>query len=418
MATTGGGKPAPLRAPEKTPAPPPRPAPGGGGNAESRFADPFGRPYATVVQRLFTEGFAFDFFQAVRLLELLDPAKKPVGRIAPPRAEVVRFRAHLALSFPASAVHEIVPPSERLPMPAMTVTFMGLTGPSGVLPRHYTELLLHLERYVKGPERTALRAWLDLFNHRLISLFFRAWEKYRFFIPYERREYALDEPDAFTRCLFSLVGLGMKPLRRRLCVSVREEADGLRRERFLAGVDDLGLLYYAGFLSHRPRCAVALEAFLNDFFQLPIKVRQFQGQWLKLDAANQSRLGGEDGNNEVGVNLVAGDRVWDVQNKIRVRIGPLSYRQFNDWLPDRSAVSQRKAFFLLAHLVRLYVGPELDFDVQLILRAREIPPCRMASGPGGPQLGWNTWICSQRMRRDAEDAVFEGEAIRWVNSLD
>src|SRR5262249_20760026 len=152
--------------------------------------------------------------------------------------------------------------------------------------------------------------------HRLISLFFRAWEKYRFFIPYERREYALEEPDPFTHGLFSLVGLGMKPLRRRLTVSAAKEVDGLRQEKFLAGVDDFPLLYSAGFLSHRPRCAVALEALLNDYFGLPIRVQQFQGQWLRLDSANQSRMGTEGGNNQVGVNLVAGDRVWDVQNKI------------------------------------------------------------------------------------------------------
>jgi type VI secretion system protein ImpH len=320
------------------------------------------------------------------------------------------------LSFAPSSIYEVQPPTEQLPLPAMSVWFMGLTGPSGVLPRHYTELLLRLEREVKGPDRHTLRDWLDLFNHRLISLFYRAWEKYRFFIPYERREYALDEPDAFTRSLFSLVGLGLKPLRRRLCISLYGEEDGLRKEKFLAGIDDFGLLYYAGFLSHRPRCALSLEALLNDYFGLPIQVRQFQGQWLRLDKDNQSRMGEGEANNQLGVNLVAGDRVWDVQNKIRIRVGPLRYRQFSEFLPDQSPVPERKVFFLLAHLVRLYVGPELDVDIQLILKAQDIPQCRMVSGPEGSQLGWNTWSFSRPMDRDAEDAVFEAEAIRWINT--
>src|SRR5262249_52742051 len=159
--------------------------------------------------------------------------RRAVGRRGPPEAEVVRFRGRLALDFPPSAIHELKPPDDSVPAPAMTVAFMGMTGPSGVLPRHYTELMLRLDREVKGPERRALREWLDLFNHRMISLFYRAWEKYRFYIPYERGEYNAREPDAFTRCLFSLVGLGLPSLRDRLRVSCLEEKVGRPHERVL-----------------------------------------------------------------------------------------------------------------------------------------------------------------------------------------
>jgi type VI secretion system protein ImpH len=376
-----------------------------------------GHLLASVEDQLFLEGYAFDFFQAVRILERLDPARRPVGRAGPPRVEAVRFRAHLSLSFPPSAIYEVQRPTAGLPVPAMTVTFLGLTGPSGVLPRHYTELLLRLDREAGGAERYALRAWLDLFNHRLVSLFYRTWEKYRFYVPYERGEFAAAEPDAFTRSLFSLAGLGMSPLYNRLRVSTWEETDGQATERVLAGIDDLALLHYSGFLAHRPRCAVALEAMLRDYFQLPLEVRQFQGQWLQLDEANRSRLGGEGANNQLGMNLIAGERVWDVQGKIRVRLGPLRYAQFIEFLPDRSPVPQRKAFFLISHLVRLYVGPELDFDVQLVLKAEDVPACRLAEGAAGlPRLGWDTWLCSQPLSRDADEAVFEGEDVRWVGA--
>ncbi len=369
-------------------------------------------PAGSVAARLFEEGFAFDFFQAVRLLERLAPQRCPVGRAGPPQAEVVRFRAHLSLSFPPSSIYEIQPATAELPVPVMTVAFLGLTGPSGILPQHYTELLLRLERDGKGPEKSALRAWLDLFNHRLVSLFWRAWEKYRFYIRYERGEYGGQEPDPFTQMLFSLIGLGFPPLRNRLRVSCRMETTADMQERTLARIDDLSLLHFSGFLAHRPRCAVSLEMLLGDYFGLAVQVRQFQGQWLALEPINQSRLGAAGGNCEMGVNLVAGDRVWDVQCKFRVRLGPLRYADFNEFLPDRSAVPARKAFFLLVHLVRLYVGPELDFDVQLVLRAEEVPECRMVSEEiSGPRLGWNTWVRSQAMTRDAEDAVFEGREV-------
>jgi type VI secretion system protein ImpH len=180
----------------------------------------------------------------------------------------------------------------------------------------------------------------------------------------------------------------------------------------LARVDDLALLHYSGFLSHRPRCAQSLQALLQDFFGLPAQVRQFQGQWLALDEANCSRLGGANG--QLAVNAVAGERVWDVASRFRLRLGPLRWDQFEAFLPDRTPAPARKALFILSQLVRLYVGPDLDFDVQLVLRARDVPECRLAADAvPGPYLGWNTWVRSAPLRRDADDAVFASqEAVR------
>jgi len=373
---------------------------------------------ATLAERLRTEGFAFDFFQAVRLLEKLSPQRRPVGQEAPPRSEAARFRAHMDLSFPASSIYEIEPPAGPAPMPTVTVTFMGLTGPSGVLPRHYTEMLMRA-RDARGPERYLARDWFDLFNHRFISLFYRAWTKYRFWLSYERGEYAKPDPDLFTESIYSLIGLGDRSLRRRLRVAVRVESEDRQPECVLARVEDLALLYYAGLLAHRPRCAVSLERLLEDYFGICVRVLQFQGQWLRLDAGSQSRFSAEGGNTELGLNVVVGERVWDVRSTIRIQLGPLSYRQFVSFIPDQAPVPDRKNFFKLMHLVRLYVGPELKVEVQLILKGSEIPPCQLRrSAPDGPRLGWNCWFSNKPMPRDSEDAVFEGVAITWVTAKD
>jgi type VI secretion system protein ImpH len=380
---------------------------------------------AIVSARLFNEPFTFSFFQAVRLLERLNPRRAPVGRTARPETEAVRFRGHVSLSYPASEIYDL----ERLPgnmPPVMTVTFMGLTGFNGVLPDHYTELLLRLEKEARGAEKHALRDWLDLFNHRLISLFFRAWEKYRFYIPYERGQFAAAEPDSFTRCLFSFLGLEARPLRHPLHGAERSPLRNRLRastwdrtksqERVLARIDDLTLLYYSGYLAHRPRCAAGLQALLQDYFGLPTALKQFQGQWLHIEPASQSRLGQRDGNAELGINLVAGQRVWDAQSKFRVRVGPLNYAQFLELLPDRTPIARRKAFFLLSHIIKLYVGPELDFDVQLILKAQDVPLCQFGGkDPVGPRLGWNTWMLSGPMDHDVDDVTFAGEALVWVD---
>ena len=208
---------------------------------------------------------------------------------------------------------------------------------------------------------------------------------------------------------------GSRSLKKRLRVAVWPSAEHAQRERVLARVQDLALIYYAGLLSHRPRCAVSLERLLEDYFRIPLRVLEFQGHWLALDRTNQSRLGTLDGNNELGMNVVVGERVWDVRSKIRIRLGPLTLEQFAAFLPDQSAVPERKSFFKLMHLVRFYVGPELIVDMQLVLRASAIPSCQMVpAGNPGPRLGWNCWLTSRPAQRDSEDAVFAGVAVTWV----
>lgn len=360
--------------------------------------------------RLFTEGYAFDFFQAVRLLQWMRPDRQSVGRSGPPSAEVVRFRANTSLNFPPSAIYEITPPADDHSYSILTQSFFGLTGVNGALPRHYTEMILRLEKEHRGPERRALRDWLDLFNHRLVSLFYRAWEKYRFFLPYERAAFDRLEPDSFTLGLLSLVGLGTPALRDRLRVTGPARTVGGTRPT-LARIDDLALLYYGGLLAHRPRSAVGLQALLQDYFRLEVRVHQFEGFWLRLEPSNMTRLGVDGGNNQLGVNALIGDRVWDVQSKIRVTIGPLNLEKFDAFLPAGGDAVGRNALSLVAQLTRFYVGPELDFDVQLILRADEVPECRLPSGgEEGPALGWSSWLHSQPFETDAADAVFPGQA--------
>ncbi len=384
-----------------------RPPPGG---AREAF-DP-----RSVAARLFRQFYQFDFFQAVRILERLDSARVPVGRAGPPGQEVVRFKAHASLSFPPSSIANLVPPTAGVPVPAMTVPFLGLTGPSGVLPRHYTELLLRIEKELKTPEKYALRDWLDLFNHRLLSLFYRAWEKYRFDVTYGRRA-AGGESDLFSHVLLSLVGLGTPALQNRLRVVSCWDSGAQRKERVLARVENLTLAYYGGLLAHRPRTAIGLEALLHDYFRLPVRVQQFQGHWVRLEESKQSRLGDPSGYAVLGSNAVVGERVWDVQGKIRLCVGPLTYDQYRDLLPDREPFPERKSFFALAHMVRFYVGAELTFDVQLVLHPDEVPECQLAEGTAdGPQLGWNTWLQSQSFADDVEDGVFDGEEVVWLNA--
>lgn len=152
---------------------------------------------SSVETQLREEPYQFEFFQAVRLLERIFPNKIPVGRFSSPDSEVIRFLANSMLSFPASEIQSLECPPDG---PArMKVNFMGLTGPEGVLPLYYTALLA--ERARLGDSSPA--DFFDIFNHRIISLFFLAWEKYRFSIAYER-----GHRDRFSLCMMDLIGIG------------------------------------------------------------------------------------------------------------------------------------------------------------------------------------------------------------------
>ena len=283
---------------------------------------------------------------------------------------------------------------------------------------------MRIAREGRGTERTALRDWLDLFNHRMVGMYFRAWEKYRFPVPFLRfalghRAARTTEPrtwaddDAFTSSLFNLIGLGSPALRHRLHVDAPPPAgDELAVPQPLARIDDLALLHYAGLFAHKPRNAAGLTAVVRDYFGLPARVEQFTGQWLYLEPASRSRLPDGDGgvNCELGINAVAGEQVWDVVSKFRVRLGPLHYEELVEFLPDPAPVPQRKAIFLLSQLVRLYVGIELDFEVQLALRGDEVPDLVLqdaGEGELGARLGWNTWMPGEQMPETVDDAVFD-----------
>ena len=324
----------------------------------------------------------------------LAPLRAAIGHDARPQQEVVSFQASPTASFAAAEISGISrSASEQGDGRAeMSVNFLGLTGPSGTLPRHYTALVI--ERGHPRHKDHAMREFFDLFNHRIVSFFYRAWEKYRFPFGYERVHRASvpveptpDRDDLFTTCLYCLMGLGTKGL----------------RDRF--GFDDETVLYYGAYFSRRPRCAISLQEMLASWLGVPAEIRQFEGQWLYLGADDQSSFpskASRDGRNlELGMTAIAGSKVWDVQGKLRVRIGPLNFQQFSQFLPEGSR------FRPLCQLTRLYVGPEFDFDVQLVLQADEVPWCQFSSEPANaPRLGWNTWIRSKNFSHDVDDAVF------------
>lgn len=315
---------------------------------------------------------AFSFFQAVRILESTYPDRSPVGGLKGPENEVVRFSAHPALGFGASEIEGLRSGDDDGP-PVMSVNFMGLVGPEGVLPLEYTRLVA--ERL--QAKDTGLRAFLDIFHHRIISLFYNAWLKYRFLDQRER-----GEEDVVTTHLLDVAGLGLATQRQ-----LPEE-----------GVP--GLAGYAGLLAIQPRSAQALEQLLEDYFQIPAGVEQFVGGWYPLRPMDQCEVGDESRpSSQLGLGALAGDEVWDPQAAVRVTLGPLPLEQYRSFLPGQPGCDA------LAALLRFFGHGEYEYEVRLVLEADEVPGLHLGTDDD-QHLGWTTWLRTKPLPRPADETIF------------
>lgn len=331
-----------------------------------------------------------DFFQVARLLFMdvaghaeHSPKGHAFGLDQHLEEESFRFRALPSLSHPANEVQIQSSSSgnqdgsDQKSILDVIVTFMGLTGPSGVLPHHYTETLCDRIRN----HDFALRDFLDLFNHRLITLFFHAWKKYR--LPFSFEFSHLDKrtgQDSISACIQSLVGMN---------------TGGLRdRQEF----SDSAFCYYGGAFSSQHPNGVELESIIKDHFGVEAQLYQFQPDVLLIEKDEQTRLGVPS---VLGETTIVGERVTTFESRFRICVGPCNIDEFNSFTPVGS--NQR----VLGQFIRSYVGVSYDFDLQVVLRKEDVPDVQLGgSGESGSHLGWNTWMNSMPARSDALEAVF------------
>jgi type VI secretion system protein ImpH len=326
------------------------------------------------------EPFSVEFFQAVQLLERIYPGREPVGLFVPPAREIVRFSVYNRLGFPASEIQDITWPADG--QPVMTVNFLGLTGPSGVLPHIYTLLLI--ERRFAHDRR--LQDFLDIFHHRIISLYYRAWRKHRVAAAFGTESHRV------TWYLRDVAGIGTAGLKD------RQE------------VPDRSLLFFAGLLALQPRSAIAFEHLLQEYFAAAVEVQQFAGAWYDLPLDAQCELMDEEGSpRQLGLGAVAGDQIWDHSSKARIRIGPLSLARYREFLPGTPTHNALRA------LARFYTGGEIDFDVQLVLARDQVPEYELgAEGADELPLGLCSWAKTGDFEHDPDDAILSLGEESWV----
>ena len=319
------------------------------------------------------EPFRVHFFQAVRMIQRMERERKPVGYFITPQGETIRFAARTSLAFPPSEIYDL----RRMEngQMSMTVEFMGLCAAISVMPATYTEFLLARAR----EKDHAMEDFLNIFNHRMISFFYRGWEKYRFFIEYEK-----SRDDRLSARLLDLLGLGTEGLRDR------------------GGIPDDAYLNYVALLARHVRSAASLEQILEDYFGVQVRVQQFAGAWRKLSSENQTCFSGAGGDSErLGVGVVAGDEVWDHHGRIRISLGPMRFEQYLRFLPGKDAYHELVAW------LKFYSNGSYETEVQLVLAREDAPSCELgSSGEMRPQLGLVSWLKTRPLDRDPADATY------------
>jgi type VI secretion system protein ImpH len=338
---------------------------------------------------------AFSFFQAVRLLERRYlPASRPGegGRLDEER---IRFRSHVSFVHPTTEIVRIERDArDSSPSATVVATFLGVAGPLGVgtLPSPYAELILSR---LNQERDSRLLDFLDLFNHRLLAFFYRAWAARRPYVLFEqgRARAAKDgsrslsksaaSADRFTRALSHVVGLG--------------GLDGWDK----LGFPDEVCFYYAGLLARRSRSAAALQALLASYFGVAVEVIPFVGRWYAIEPSERTRLG-EAANACLGESSVLGDSAWDASAGLRLRIGPLDEPKFRTFLPLGGAARA------LGSICKFVLSGELDVEVQLVLAGDQLPRWRLGGEAEESRalLGWSTWLPGETGAEDRDDALF------------
>lgn len=296
----------------------------------------------------------FEFHAIVKLLENIQKDKNPLGEDVDPLNEPLRLQARVTQEFPSTEIHQLLMPKDKKVPPLLTTNFLGIAGNNGPLPDPYTNHII--QRSLKGDN--ALRDFLDIFNHRLLSLLHRIRKKFWIGV-----SVAPPEATLLGGCLRSLVGLALPQTQNRL------------------GIPDRSLTYYAGILWQKPRSTQGLETLIQGFFKLPTRIHPLQGKWIPVPLPQQSILGKK--HHTLGISSFIGPRYWDQSAYFTVELGPMSLSTYIDFLKVGPSFQEIKT------LIAYYAGKDQDFRLNLHVNGDEIPKARLGHGVA---LGWTSWL--------------------------
>ncbi|MBX3410433.1 MAG: type VI secretion system baseplate subunit TssG [Phycisphaeraceae bacterium] len=350
--------------------------------------------------------WSFDFFAAVRRLEALHHGLPGFGASSRAAEDPVRFCQHPSLLFAPCTVAECRPPSSQAPT-RLFVNFMGMFGPNGPLPLHLTE---HAHSRELHHRDFTFSRFVDIFNHRMISLFYRAWSASQMPASFDRtprelltgtadaanRDYLLSlDTNRYAVYIGALFGLGMEAL------------------RYRDAVPDAAKLFFAGRLAGQHHGPEDIQAILRTYFGVPVHVEEFTGRWMHLPDRYRTRLGGGESADAIAAATlggpdgaaVAGASVWNCQSTFRIILGPMRYDQFVHFVPGGRSERRLRAW------VRTAFGDQFAWEAVVVLAADDVPATRLGGPPThhASRLGWTSWTQTAPASADRADLVIRSE---------
>jgi len=311
-------------------------------------------------------------FAALRLIERTYRAQPRLGESRRASTEPVRLAQPAFLSFAPSDVASFAMAPSGAAKPVLETYSFGVFGPNGALPLHLSEFAYERRRQYNDP---TVNDFINLFQHRMIALFYRAWADADPVTNFDR-----PETDRFRLYVGALVGLGSAASRTRDSVA------------------DFAKLSRAAQFSSQTRSARGLESILADYFDVPLCVHSFAGAWLDIPGSTRTRLGDPSESASLGAGTTLGSASWQSQHKFEVCVGPIGFDEFADFLPGATGLRD------LGELIRLYTNDEWSWQLRLLLRGDEVPAARLGDGA---RLGWSSWTGGRA--GTAEDVVIQGD---------
>ncbi len=338
------------------------------------MAGPERKPAAPLIEEIAHQPGSYGFYPAARRIECALAPGDRLGYARTLKDEPVRFGQEPTLAFAEDEIASLVDAGEPF-LPKLILNCLGLLGPNGALPLHFTDLIL--QRSDRGDY--VLQHFLDIFHHRIATLLYRAWSSHQRTVSHDR-----PKQDHFGGYLACLAGIGLSHLKDR------------------DTVPDLAKWFFVGRLAGQPRNAEGLAAIVGFFFDVPAHVEPFVGRWLRMPLNMRTRLGESPATGSLGESAMLGSHVWEAQQTFRLVMGPMKFATYQSLLPDRPGHQQ------LLDWMKLYCGQQRRWVARLELIDSEVPRCKL--GQIG-QLGWSAWLLTEPSPIDRRDLVLESGAL-------
>lgn len=324
------------------------------------------RQISSVRDQLFDQPYNFEFDQVVKLVESLHAQATPIGEGFAIDDEVLTIKSRVFLSAPPSDVYDLSVSESKT---TIRVNFFGLAGLQGPLPMPFTETILNRLKF----KDTASSDFLDIFNHRLISILHRIRKKHWVGLDYRQPHQTF-----IGRDLLALNGMSSETFKSR-------------------AVSPQDLLYYSGLFWQQPKSPVGLKQIIGHYFNTKVTLQSHMGGWVDISPDRWSYLGK---NNILGQTAMVGTKIWDVNQNLRIKLGPMDFKSFEQFLKIGSAYPK------LLELMKSYLPSGYKFSINLCLQARDVKQTRL---DGKTYLGWTSWIDSKQALKNDDQVILYPE---------